>query len=453
MRTKRFWGAAAATLMTAALLTGCSTSTSGGQGNATGGGKSLDGIKWPTYKGSTTLTVWDWTPDTKYIPLFKKMYPNIKINLQNVGGGSVEYAKLTTADAAGSGAPDDVRIEYPYVPQFIASKSLTDISTLVKPQLAQLPASALSQVSSGSGIYDFPQNGGTLGLIYRPDVLQKYKLAVPTSWTEFAQSARALHKANPKMYMTYFPNNDPEHVMGLVQQAGVQAFKQATDGSWTVNIDNPQSRALMSMWGGLISDGAVKVQADFTPEWQSAIVAGDYAMYTAPEWFAGNVLAPYLPKGQQKFTITTLPSWTAGQTVVGNWGGSGYAVPSQSKSKQAAALFAAFMDLGAANAEIKNGTLPEANTLTRYPNYAKTAGTVPGFSQSVVQTYQGIKQKAQAVDPSVHFSPWTTVLNNSLNSEEAKAVAGTIPWSDVLRNVQAAVVSYAKSQGATIRVG
>src|ERR1700724_871535 len=40
---------------------------------------------------------------------FEKAYPNIKIHVNNVGGGPAEYEKLRTAERAGSGAQDVVQ--------------------------------------------------------------------------------------------------------------------------------------------------------------------------------------------------------------------------------------------------------------------------------------------------------------------------------------------------------
>jgi multiple sugar transport system substrate-binding protein len=443
--------AAVAAVAVSALLAGCATSGSDTAGSAKGGGVTIDGIKWPTYTGSTKLTVWTWAgapQTTKVIPAFEKAYPNIKVDIESVGAGSAEYSKLTTANSAGSGAPDVVMLEYPYIPEFVASKALANISSYVKPFMSELPKWASSSVTFNGGVYNFPYGGGTQALIYRPDVLSAANLSVPKTWAQFATEAVALHKADPTKYMTYFPNNDPEYVLALLQQAGVNPFTESKSGNWTIDLNSAKARSVMDFWGNLIKEGAVNVQGDFTPAWQNSIATGTYASYLGSDWFPGAVLTPYV-KGAENFTVTDMPQAASGDAVAGNWGGSGYSVTAQSKNKQAGALFAAFMDLGGANDSLAAGSLPVVTNATKFPAYNGTAGTQPGFSQNLNKVYQGYQANVNA---DFTFSPWTTVMNNSLNAEEAKAVAGTESWNDILKNVQSQVVSYAKSQGYQVKV-
>jgi multiple sugar transport system substrate-binding protein len=434
-----------------ALLAGCSSPSSSSTGTGKGGGTTINGIAWPTYTGNAKLTVWTWAgapQTTKVVPAFEKEYPNIKVDIENVGAGAAEYSKLTTANSAGSGGPDVVMLEYPYLPEFVSSKALADISSYTKPFMSKLPKWAVSSVTFDGGVYNFPYGGGTQALIYRADVLSKAKLSVPTTWTQFAAEAVALHKADPSEYMTYFPNNDPEYVLALLQQAGVNPFTESKSGKWTIDLNNAKSRAVMNYWGDLIKEGAINVQGDFTPAWQNSIATGEYASYLGADWFPSAVLVPYI-KGKQPFTVTTMPQSGAGTPVAGNWGGSGYSVTSQSKNKQAGALFAAFMDLGGANDSLAAGSLPVVNNANQFPAYTSSPGTQQGFTQNLNKVYQGYQGDVNA---NFTFSPWTTVLNNSLNSEEAKAVAGSESWGDILKNVQSQVVSYAKSQGYQVAV-
>ena len=64
-----------------------------------------------------------------------------------------------------------------------------------------------------------------MGLLYRKDIFDKYHLAVPTTWAQYAQEAATLHRANPKIYMTDIPPNDPGEFFGLMWQAGARPFK------------------------------------------------------------------------------------------------------------------------------------------------------------------------------------------------------------------------------------
>jgi len=88
-----------------------------------------DYSKFPVESGPITLEVWSWVGGLdKAARLFEEAYPNIKVHVNNVGGGAAEYQKLQTAIKAGSGGPDVAQIEYMFLPSFIVTDGLADLS-------------------------------------------------------------------------------------------------------------------------------------------------------------------------------------------------------------------------------------------------------------------------------------------------------------------------------------
>jgi multiple sugar transport system substrate-binding protein len=74
--------------------------------------KEPDYTKFKPEEGQITLEFWSWVGGLdNTVKDFEQAHPNIKIHVNNVGGGPVEYEKLQTALKAGSGAPDVVQIE------------------------------------------------------------------------------------------------------------------------------------------------------------------------------------------------------------------------------------------------------------------------------------------------------------------------------------------------------
>src|SRR5260221_59401 len=193
-----------------------------------------------TSSGPVTLTFWTWVPNVQSeVNLFEQSHPNIKIKVVNAGQGAPEYTKLRTALKAGSGGPDIVQIEFQYLPTFELTGDLVDLS--------QYGANSIkndyvpwtwSQVTQGSKVYAIPQDSGPMGLLYRKDIFDQYHLAVPQTWAQYAQEAVALHKANPKIYMTYFPLGDAGWFNGLLWQAGSRPFK-VNGTNVSVNINDP----------------------------------------------------------------------------------------------------------------------------------------------------------------------------------------------------------------------
>ena len=68
--------------------------------------------KMASAEDTVELLVWAWTPDTAVqAEMFMKKFPNIKIKIENQGGGKPHYDKLRNAIQAGSGLPDVAQME------------------------------------------------------------------------------------------------------------------------------------------------------------------------------------------------------------------------------------------------------------------------------------------------------------------------------------------------------
>ncbi len=77
--------------------------------------KEPDYSKFKVEDGQITLEVWSWVVGLdQVVKEFEQAFPNIKVHVNNVGGGPAEYQKLQTVLKAGSGAPDVVQIEYDF---------------------------------------------------------------------------------------------------------------------------------------------------------------------------------------------------------------------------------------------------------------------------------------------------------------------------------------------------
>jgi multiple sugar transport system substrate-binding protein len=82
--------------------------------------KEPDYTKFKPEEGQITLEFWSWVGGLdKTVKDFEQAFPNIKIHVNNVGGGPAEYEKLQTALKAGSGAPDVAQVEYDFLPSFM----------------------------------------------------------------------------------------------------------------------------------------------------------------------------------------------------------------------------------------------------------------------------------------------------------------------------------------------
>jgi arabinogalactan oligomer / maltooligosaccharide transport system substrate-binding protein len=146
------------------------------------------------------LTWWD-TSDPKnegpafqeLIAKFNQTYPNVKINYQSVPFGDAQN-KFKTAAAAKSGAPDILRAEVAWVPEFASLGYLyaLDGSDLTADASDYL-ATPLSADKFNGKTYGVPQVTDTLGLMYNKKIFAKAGIdSAPTTWDEVAADAKLI---------------------------------------------------------------------------------------------------------------------------------------------------------------------------------------------------------------------------------------------------------------------
>jgi multiple sugar transport system substrate-binding protein len=400
----------------------------------------------------TELTFWTWVPDIdQEVALFQKKYPAIKVKVVNAGRGTDQYTKLRTALQANTGAPDMVQIEYQYIPTFTITDSLLD--------LRPYGASALKdkfvdwtwgQVSGTNGeVWAIPQDTGPMGMLYRQDIFDKYRIQPPKTWDEFAAAARKLHSADPGIYLTNLAANQAGVWHGLLWQAGAKPFATTSKSKISVSVNDDTSKKLATYWGGLAKEGVIGVEADFTDAWYAALNNGKYATWITAAW------GPVFLSGSAKSTTgkwraAPLPQWDASAPRSGNWGGSTSAVIKTTKNSIAAAQFAMFLNSDPDSASLfatKQLFFPATKTLLADPSFV---GEAPAFygGQKVNQVFADV---STTVNTSFQWPPfldqvvtdWTETVGKSL-ADKSDTVASLDQW-------QKRITTFAKNQGFTVQ--
>lgn len=151
---------------------------------------------------SAELTWWDTSDPTNEAPVFKELiskfneeYPNVKINYESVPFAEAQN-KFKTAAASDSGAPDILRAEVAWVPEFASLGYLyaLDGTALLEDKEDFLPTPLSSNVFDGK-TYGVPQVTDTLALMYNKKLFEKAGIdAAPTTWAEVSDAAAKLKK-------------------------------------------------------------------------------------------------------------------------------------------------------------------------------------------------------------------------------------------------------------------
>lgn len=397
----------------AMLLTACSSGPSGS-------GTSNPGER-------VELTYWSWATNMdKTVQAWNDTHPNIHVTVNKQDGGDPAVTKLLTAVKAGSGAPDLMQAEYQAIPTMVAAGALADIKADLGPDVQkQFAPGVWSAVTLGTdAVYAVPQDSGPMMFYYRADIFQKYGLAVPSTWDEYAATARKLHAADPKAFLGTFSATDPGWFVGLTQQNGASWW--GVDGDkWSVSIDSEQSRKVASYWGGLVQEGVIDNTPMYTPGWNAALNNGTQVGWLSAVWGPG-VLAGSAESTVGKWKVAPMPQWNAGTPTTGNWGGSSTAVTAQSQHKAAAAQFAAWINTDPA------GVKALATVSSVYPADTTASAAAltspPQFFPNQPDFYSVVSKVATTANPFT-YGPNTNVAYSAYNdafgpAAQAKSQAG-----------------------------
>lgn len=279
--TRRLLGAVAMACVMALGATACGSSDP-----ADGGGGPED-VKSALDKGGK-VTVWAWEPTLKKVAAdFEKKYPKVDIELVNAGTGDKQYTALQNAIAAGSGAPDVAQIEYYALGQFAIGKSVEDLAgygaTAYDKTFTSGPWNAVKYDKS---IYALPMDSGPMALFYNKKVFDKHGAKVPTTWDEYVEAARTLHKADPKIFITN-DTGDAGATTSLIWQAGGRPYK--TDGT-DVSIDfgDAGTKTYTNTWQKLLDEDLLAPVTSWSDEWYKGLADGSIATLSIGAWMPAN---------------------------------------------------------------------------------------------------------------------------------------------------------------------
>ncbi|MFJ8696279.1 ABC transporter substrate-binding protein [Streptomyces roseolilacinus] len=401
----------------------------------------------PAEAGPAALTYWAWAPGMdKVADLWNKgpgKEAGITVTVKKQASGDDLVTKILTAAKAGQ-APDLVQAEYQALPTLVSNDVLADISKEVEGVEEKFAPGVWQQATLGTdAVYAIPQDSGPMMFYYRQDLFRQYGLTVPTTWDEFARTARALKKKAPDKALTTFSANDAGLFAGLAQQAGARWWTTEGD-KWKVGIDDAATRKVAAFWGGLVKEGAIDNQPMYTPAWNKALNTGEQIGWVSAVWAPGT-LTTAAPDTKGKWAMAPLPQWPGGARATGSWGGSSTAVTNDSKHKGAAAEFVTWLntDPAALAALVKeSGIYPAATAAQSGGALAKA----PDFFSNQPTFYEEAAAIAKTTAPSA-WGPNVNVAYTTFRDAFARAAKDRSDFGAALRTVHDSTVADLKKQG------
>jgi arabinogalactan oligomer/maltooligosaccharide transport system substrate-binding protein len=314
---------------------------------------------------SAELTWWDTSdPDNEapaYDELIKKFneeYPDVTIKHEIVPFDQTQN-KFKTAAEADSGAPDILRAEVAWTPEFASLGYLyaLDGTAALENNFLETPLS--SNVFDGK-TYGVPQVTDTLGLMYNKALFEKAGLdpeAPPTTWDEVRDAAKAL-KSKAGVDGLYI-NSGGYFLLPFLYGEGADLVDTEAQ---TITVNSPEAVKGIETAQSLVEDGsAVKPTAnDPYGTMMTLFKEQKVGMIINGPWEVAAISDDPKFGGLENLGVAPVPAGSAGQGAP--VGGHNYVVYSgmDDTKAEAAAAFIAFMSSAESEAFIADelGLLP-----------------------------------------------------------------------------------------------
>ncbi|AWW36029.1 ABC transporter substrate-binding protein [Streptomyces cadmiisoli] len=437
-RTRLGMAAAAVSIV---VLAGCSSPESSDKASA---------ASCEPAKGKVTLQYWNAVPGMeKVVDLWNKKNPDIQVETKNISND--QYGTIGNALKAGK-APDLAQVGYDQLPNLRTQDAFVDASACEEAAAAKskFVPWTWSQASFGdTGVFALPQDTGPMALYLRSDIFEKYDVAIPETWDEYAAAAKKLHKADPDLTITYFDPNNAEWFNGLLWQNNAKMYGYADD-KWHVTVESAQSEQVAQYWQQLISDKLVRTDlAHGSTQMYAAYQKDQIASYVGASW-GYSMFRDNLPKQAGKWTIVPMPTWGA-NGASGNWGGSTVAFMKGSKHLYESVKFNTWLNTDPEALALENelgGLYPAATDGLELPSLAEG---VPYYDNQKI--FDVFAESSKKVDTSFTWGPTQKTVNLALQDAMAKAAAGDGTLSDALTAAQDAALKSMQDQAIPAAAG
>lgn len=406
---------------------------------------SADDIQAALKKGGT-VTVWAWEPTLKTVAAdFQEKYPKVKIDLVGERSGDKHYTALSNAISAEKGVPDVAQVEYFAVGQYSLTKGLTELSPFGAGKLAgKYTPGPWNAVSDGDKVYGLPMDSGPMALFYNKKIFDKYEIAVPATWDEYVDAARALHKADPKVFIAN-DAGDAGFATSMLWQAGSRPY--TVDGTKVkVDFSDAGAKKYTDTWQQLLDEKLLAPVNGWTDDWYKGLGDGTIATLATGAWMPANFVTG-VPKAAGDWRAAPMPAWTEGDKASAENGGSSLALPALGKNEELAYAFAEYANAGdGVPTRVEQGAFPATTAELRSDEFRDTEFEYFGGQKA----NEIFADSAANVADDWAYLPFQQYANSIFNDTVGKAYVSDTELAAGLKSWQDASVKYGKEQGFTV---
>ncbi|WP_328899882.1 MULTISPECIES: extracellular solute-binding protein [unclassified Streptomyces] len=376
---------------------------------------------------SGTVTWWDTSTAGSEDKVFKKiaegfekLHPKVDVKYVNVPFGDAQN-KFKNAAQAGSGAPDVIRSEVAWTPEFADLGYLAplDGTPALQKQDDFLKQAAASTKYNGK-TYAVPQVIDSMGIFYNKKMFKAAGVEVPTTIDELKTVSKKI-KAKTGKTGFYLRGDDAYWFLSFLYGEGGDMVNAADKA---VTIDDAAGVKAMKVVKDLVDSGAAKTDAtDGWENMQASFKNGDVAMMINGPWAVADTYTGKEFKDKANLGVAPVPSGSAAQGAP--QGGHNLAVYAGSKNLDASYAFVDYMTSVKTQAQVTK----ELNLLpTRTSAYAEEPvvnNEIVGFFKPVVES---AVERPWIPETGSLFAPlvteYTKVLTGQTTPEKAVKTTG-----------------------------
>ncbi|MCX4449495.1 extracellular solute-binding protein [Streptomyces sp. NPDC087866] len=376
---------------------------------------------------SGTVTWWDTSTAGSEDKVFKKiaegfekLHPKVDVKYVNVPFGDAQN-KFKNAAQAGSGAPDVIRSEVAWTPEFADLGYLAplDGTPALQKQDDFLKQAAASTKYNGK-TYAVPQVIDSMGVFYNKKIFKEAGVEVPTTIDQLKSVSKKIKSKTGKTGF-YLRGDDAYWFLSFLYGEGGDMVNAADKA---VTIDDAAGVKAMKVVKDLVDSGAAKTDAtDGWDNMQASFKNGDVAMMINGPWAVADTYTGKEFKDKANLGIAPVPSGSVAQGAP--QGGHNLAVYAGSKNLDASYAFVDYMTSVKTQAQVTK----ELNLLpTRTSAYAEESvvdNEIVGFFKPVVET---AVERPWIPETGSLFAPlvteYTKVLTGQTTPEKAVKTTG-----------------------------
>lgn len=394
------WAAALLSLLAVTCQRG------GGGTQPSPGGEEVRLTFWQTMNEEETVTL------RSIVDAFEAEHPSFTIEMEYVPFDQAQQRYITAAQAGK--APDVMRAEIAWTPQFAAQGFLADLTELVSEEdrADYLEAPFNYNVYQGR-VWGIPQVTDAPALLYNKAMFEDAGVAVPTTMDELVAACRAFGRGRG-----IFLRGDSYWTQAFIWAYGGGLLDPQTK---EILIASPGSVAGLQAYIDLFNDPCAFPNEDFANDYtnmQEAFKAGQVAMIINGPWATADILSGDAFQDPSNLGVAPIPAGPGGQGSP--VGGHNYVISANTEDVEAAYTFISWINSAENQARFAaaNNLLPTRRSAYELPEVRNNEIVSAFLAQMQVATNRPVIPEGGQIY--TDFTPNVQLaLSGELSAEEA----------------------------------